>query len=167
MGAALAYLKLEPSADRLEGRTAARWLRRWMGEAAYTTVWQPLLTSKFGALAESITAPWSWARIHDRTTSLGYLRGGFQQLYDRLAEQTAAAGGELRFGLTVTAIRRTEKGRLAVAGGDGCETYDRVISCLPTRVTCRLTPELPDGYPQRYEWGGAFGAHCLILALDR
>ena len=163
---ALAYLKLEPSADRMEGRTAARWLQRWMGEAAYATVWQPRLTSTFGALAESITVPWIWPRIHDRTTALGYLRGGFQQLYDRLAEETAA-GGELRFGLTVTGIRRTEKGRLAVAGGDGGQTYDRVISCLPTRDTCRLTPELPDGYRQRYEWGGAFGAHCLILALDQ
>ena len=30
--------------------------------------------------------PWFWARVHDRTQSLGYLRGGFQQLYDRMAE---------------------------------------------------------------------------------
>jgi protoporphyrinogen oxidase len=30
-----------------------------------------------------------------------------------------------------------------------------------------MTPELPDSYRQRYEWGRAYGAHCLILALDR
>jgi len=27
--------------------------------------------------------------------------------------------------------------------------------------------ELPGAYRQRYEWGTAYGAHCLILALDR
>jgi protoporphyrinogen oxidase len=45
--------------------------------------------------------------------------------------------------------------------------FDRVIACLPTRVTCRLTPALPDAYRRRYDWGEAYGAHCLILALDR
>jgi len=34
-------------------------------------------------------------------------------------------------------------------------------------VTCRLAPELPASYRDRYDWGEAYGAHCLILALDR
>src|SRR4029078_5326302 len=32
---------------------------------------------------------------------------------------------------------------------------------------CRLAPELPDDYRSRYEWGRAYGAHCLVLSLDR
>jgi len=35
------------------------------------------------------------------------------------------------------------------------------------RLTCRLAPELPDDYRSRYEWGTAYGAHCLVLALAR
>ena len=67
------------------------WTRRWMGPAAYETVWEPLLRGKFGDAAPEIAMPWFWARVHDRTQSLGYLRGGFQQLYDRMAERSAAA----------------------------------------------------------------------------
>jgi protoporphyrinogen oxidase len=167
MGAALAYLKALPGPGTLEGQTAARWTRRWMGAAAYRTVWQPQLAAKFGALADEIAAPWFWARIHDRTTQLGYLRGGFQQLYNRLAEEIQAAGGDLRFGTEVTAIGRTPGGGLSVETADGARTFDRVVSCLPTRVLLRLAPELPEGYRARYGHGQAYGAHCLILALDR
>ncbi|MDQ3702598.1 MAG: NAD(P)/FAD-dependent oxidoreductase [Chloroflexota bacterium] len=167
MAVALAYLKLERSPDRLEGQTAARWLQRWMGRGPYETVWRPLLKGKFGAMADQIAAPWFWARVHDRTTALGYVRGGFQLVYQRLAEGIAAAGGTLRFDTEVTGIGTAAGGGLFVAVGESRERFDRVISCLPTRVTCRLTPELPATYRERYDWGEAYGAHCLILALDR
>jgi protoporphyrinogen oxidase len=49
----------------------------------------------------------------------------------------------------------------------GTWTFDRVISTLPTRLTCRLIPQLPDDYKARYDWGQAYGAQCVILALDR
>jgi protoporphyrinogen oxidase len=166
MGMAMAYLKLEPRPERLEGRTAARWIRRWMGDGPYRTVWRPLLEGKFGGRADEIAAPWFWARVHDRTTALGYVRGGFQQVYDRLAEQIAAAGGALRFGTEVRGVHAAE-GRFCVLTAGGGERFDRVISCLPTRVTCRLVPELPDWYRTKYDQGEAFGAHCLVLALDR
>ena len=87
MGAWLAYLRLLSSPERLEGKTAAAWIERRMGRRAYEVVWGPLLRGKFGDLADQIAMPWFWARVHDRTASLGYLRGGFQRLYDRLAER--------------------------------------------------------------------------------
>jgi protoporphyrinogen oxidase len=34
-------------------------------------------------------------------------------------------------------------------------------------LTCRLFPQLPQDYRDKYDWGQAYGAHCLILALDR
>jgi protoporphyrinogen oxidase len=77
MGVALAALKAMPNPRLLEGTTAAEWTRRWMGSAAYSTVWEPLLRGKFGEAAPEIAMPWFWARVHDRTQSLGYLRGGF------------------------------------------------------------------------------------------
>jgi protoporphyrinogen oxidase len=166
LGAALAALKLLRDPKRLEGQTAAQWCRRWMGERAYQLVWRPALEGKFGAEAERVSAVWFWARIRDRTAQLGYLRGGFQQLYDRMAARVAQAGGELRFGCEVTRVERAGDGRLAVAAGGEAGIYDRVVSCLPTRLTCRLAPQLPQSYRERYDWGQAFGAHCLVLVLD-
>ncbi len=58
-----------------------------------------------------------------------------------------------------------DDGRWEITTGKGSWTVDRVISTLPTRLTCRLIPALPDDYRQRYDWGQAYGAQCLILAL--
>jgi len=168
MGAALVYLRALGSADRLEGHTAAGWIRRRMGARAYDVVWGPLLCGKFGALADLVAMPWFWARVHDRTAQLGYLRGGFQRLYDRLAERITQAGGTLRLGTEVREIRSDPSGGLRVETATGESlTVDRVVSTLAVRLTCRLTPELPDDYRSRHEWGTAYGAHCLVLALDR
>ena len=167
MGAVLAYLKALPSPERLEGHTAADWIRRRMGQASYDVVWGPLLRGKFGALADEIAMPWFWARVHDRTPELGYLRGGFQRLYDRLAERINSAGGELRFGTAVSEVRTSPIGGMLVETPTETLQVDRVVSTLAVRLTCRLVPELPQDYRDRHEWGQAYGAQCLVLSLDR
>ncbi|HET7602503.1 MAG TPA: NAD(P)/FAD-dependent oxidoreductase [Gemmatimonadales bacterium] len=168
MGAWLAYLKALPSPDRLEGQTAAAWIRSHMGERSYEVVWGPLLRGKFGALADEIAMPWFWARVHDRTSELGYLRGGFQRLYNRLAERIGELAGDLRLGTEVREVQPNPMGGLSVFTADGPPIrVDRVVSTLAVRLTCRLVPALPDAYRHQYEWGQAYGAHCLVLALDR
>jgi protoporphyrinogen oxidase len=173
MGAALAVLKLLPTPAPLEGRTTAAWIRSAMGQSPYETVWEPLLRGKFGAVKEEIALPWFWARVHDRTAELGYVRGGFQHFYNRLAERVRERGGDLRL---ATAVQRVEPdadrfaityAEVASPADEQVRTVDRVVSTLPTRLTCRLVPALPDAYRARYDWGRAYGAHCLVLALDR
>ena len=166
MGAALAALKAMPNPRLLEGQTAMDWTRRWMGDRAYSTVWEPLLRGKFGDAAPEIAMPWFWARVHDRTQALGYLRGGFQHLYERMADAVRSAGGETRFGASVKEVRTGAHG-LDVETDEGIERFDRVVSTFATRLTARLVPELPGTWRQRHEWGRAYGAHCVVLALDR
>jgi protoporphyrinogen oxidase len=172
MGLALAYLKLLSSPDRLEGVRASPWIRGQMGERAADVVWDPLLRAKFGEAAETIALPWFWARVHDRTARLGYLSGGFQRLYEALAAAVDGAGGEVHLGREVASIYRVG-GRMTVAhqsagGGDESEnTFDLVLSTLPTRLTARLCPQLPVAWSELHDPGPALGAHCLILALDR
>src|SRR5438093_6125203 len=146
-----------------------------MGRAAYEIVWEPLLRGKFGAMADQIAMPWFWARVHDRSAKLGYLRGGFQRLYDRLAQRLTANGGQLLLGREVRLIQTDPEGGLVVSHGPPGDVdahaerihVDRVVSTLAIRLTCRLTPELPADYRARHEWGTAYGAHCLVLALGR
>lgn len=174
MGAALAYLRALPTPARFEGTTAMSWVRSRMGEAAHDVIWGPLMHAKFGAEADRIGMPWLWARIHDRTAELGYLRGGFRRMYDALADRVRAQRGQLLLGREVRRIE-SSAGGIAVthaevdAGEATTERIqvDRVVSTLAVRLTCRLAPELPNDYRARYEWGAAHGAHCLILALDR
>ena len=166
LAAALAFLKGMPVGP-LEGKLAAPWIRRWMGPGPYRVIWGPLLRGKFGATTEEIALSWFWARVHDRTTELGYLRGGFQAVYDSLVERITALGGVVKLGTAVSDVRPRDDGRLVVATDAGEATFDTVISTLPPRLLCRVAPTLPDDYRVRYDWGRAYGAHCLILALDR
>ncbi|MDQ2715556.1 MAG: FAD-dependent oxidoreductase, partial [Chloroflexota bacterium] len=105
-----AVLKLAP-AWPFEGKTAAAWLSRWMGKRPYKMVFEPMFEGKFGALHDQVALPWFWARFHDRTTSLGYLRGGFQQLYERLVERITELGGKVLLGTRIERAEPLEDGR--------------------------------------------------------
>lgn len=167
LGLGVALLKAIPDPERLEGTTAARWLPRWMGREAYETIWKPQLAGKFGAEAGQIGMPWMWARIHDRTPKLGYLRGGFQRLYAALADDVARRGGTLRFGSAVESIARTMDG-VRVGTADGTQTYDAVLCTLPTRLFLRAAEGLPEEYAASYaRTGEHLSAHCVVLELDR
>ena len=171
MGLALAYLKLQRDHRQLEDTTAVEWVRRWMGRKPYEVVWEPMLRAKFGDHYQKIAMPWLWSRIHERTSSLGYLRGGFHQLYARLGERIQERGGEIRLGHEVTRIEGAPDGQVAVTvgsrAGQGEERFDAVVSTLPTRLFVRLTRGLPEAYREAYDWGQHYGAHCVILGLDR
>lgn len=166
LGAAVAYLKLEPNYHRLEHTTADEWLKKWMGTRVYQVLWEPLLRSKFGDRHREIAMPWFWARMHYRSQSLGYLRGGFQQLYDALVAEIRRLGGEARFGAAVTGVTAVDDGfRVAFSGGD--ELVHRVVSTLPTQLSTQLIPALAGSFAQRYGSIDSYGAHCVVLTLDR
>ncbi len=160
-----ALLKLTGSSF-YEGKTAEPWLRRWMGKRPYSMIFEPLFIAKFGALRDQIALPWFWARFHDRTTYLGYMRGGFQQLYDRLVERISHAGGKVLLGTRVEKVEPIDGDHWEIQTNNGVWTADRVISTMATRLTCRLIPALPENYRASYDWGQAYGAQCLILSLN-
>ena len=168
LGAGVAFLKALPDPRPLERSTAADWLRRWMGPRAFRVVWEPLLRGKFHDYAESIAMPWFWARVHCRTPDLGYPRGGFQLLYDRLVERIGELGGQVELGCPATGIAVGADGRVRVESAGGARDFDRLVVTLPTRLFLKLARGLPDDYRRRYERGSEhLSVHCLILALDR
>lgn len=167
LGAGIAALKAFPSPEHFEGQTAARWLRRWMGDEAYRVVWEPQLHGKFGDEAERIAMPWFWARVHDRTPQLGYPRGGFQLLYNALAADLERRRGRLVTNCAVQAIERRGV-KVVVTTQRGEEAFDAVLCSLPTRLFLNVARGLPEEYVRRYaETGAHYSAHVLILELDR
>jgi protoporphyrinogen oxidase len=169
LAAGLAVLRLLPNPGLLERQTAGRWMRRVMGRAAFETVWQPLLRGKFGASADDVSMAWLWARIHCRTARLGYLQGGFHQVYLALSREVTRLGGSIVYGAAAAGIASRGGGVEVTYERDGAtETaaFDRVVSTLPTALTVRLTPEMPADYEARHPAPMALGAHCLVLSLD-
>ncbi len=167
--AVLAYLKLDGRWRRFEGKRAAGWLLRHMGRRAYDVHCRPMLQGKFGGRYPDIAMTWFWSRVNCRSLALGYLRGGFQLMYEELGRRIRELGGEIHLGTTVRRIVPP-----VVAGGEfRVETdawernFDLVVSTLPPRLLFRLVDGLPEDYRRRYEWGEAYGAHCVVLELNR
>jgi len=166
LGASLAYLKFERNYHRFEGQTAASWIKRWMGDDVYRVVWGPLLRAKFGDMADKVAMPWFWSRVHLRSQRLGYLRGGFYGMYARLADRIAEGGGRVALSTEVRSIRSSQD-RVMVETSSGSETFDRLLVTTPTRVFMRLAEGLPADYTRQYDYGDFFGAHAVILGLNR
>lgn len=124
VGAVLAFLKVA-NPNWLEGKTADPWLERWMGSHAYKMIFQQLFVGKFGKLYDQIALPWFWARIHDRTSQLGYLRGGFQQVYDRLVERITQNDGKVLLNTSVENVSQNDKGGWSVKTNQGSWDFDK------------------------------------------
>jgi len=168
LSAVTAYLKFTGNYRRFKKYTASEWLQRWMGKEAYKMQFEPMLKGKFHHHAPEIAMPWFWSRVHERSLDLGYLRGGFQQLYDRLGEEVTKAGGNIQLGTAVTRVAPVEGGKTRVETDKGeTYTFDAVVSTLPTKLFLRLAEGLPKSYRDKYDWGAALGAHVVILALKQ
>jgi protoporphyrinogen oxidase len=168
MPAVMAYLKFTSNYKGLRKFTVAEWLPKWMGKQAYEVQFQPILRGKFHDHFDEIAMPWFWSRVHERSFDLGYMRGGFQQVYERMGEEITKAGGVINLRTAVTRITPIEGGKTRVETDKGdTYTFDKVIFAMATKLFLRLTEGLPDAYRQKYDWGAALGAHVVILSLNQ
>jgi protoporphyrinogen oxidase len=163
----MAVLKGIPNEKVFSGWTAARWMPRLMGRRVYDVMWEPVLRGKFGARADQIAMSWLWSRVHERSLRLGYVRGGFQLMYDALGERIRGLGGAVLTSTSAAAIA-TRDGHVEVRTDNGeLMSFDRLLVTLPTRLFTRMAEGLPSAWVQRYPGPEHYGAHVLILGLDR
>ncbi len=165
--AGMAVLKAIPNERVFVGHTAAEWMPRLMGRRVYDVMWEPVLRGKFSTRANEIAMSWLWSRVHERSLRLGYVRGGFQLMYDAFGERIRALGGTILTGTAATQIRGAAQGVEVTTDKNGSYQFDQLLVTLPTRLFTRLAPELPTEYVERYPGPEHYGAHVLILGLDR
>lgn len=158
--ASSAYLKLSKNWQPLERQLALEWMRRWAGKRATEVIWEPLIVGKFGDRAKDISMAWLWARIHNRTFKLGYMDGGFQQIYDVLADKITAAGGNILLGKGVDKISSTKKGVEVTCGDKTVLKADTVLATVAEPLFRKMA-HLPDKPGHEH-----LGATCFTLELD-
>lgn len=171
LGAGVALLRAMPRPIGLDDVPAGRWMKRVFGMEVHRVVWEPLLEGKFGRHANDVAMAWLWARIHSRTRELGYLRGGFHQLYAALATRLDERSGGLVTSATVEQVLpedRSVRVRYSTPTEGPTEAwFERVISTVATPLTLAMVPSMPSTYAERYPMPRALGAHCLVLGLER
>lgn len=171
----------------LESQTAADWLRRVSGSQSYERLWKPLLSSKFESEAEQVSAVWIWNKFklrgHSREqgsgkSRLGYMRGGFGTLTERLADSIRDRGGQFYFGHTAMHIGRESnengavKYRIACVLGD-CSTVDFIVDGVIATTSGRqfaniaVGLDLPQEYMKKVRGLRYMADLCMILRLKR
>ena len=197
MGAAVVALQ-RFGRDRApyERITAKDWITSRMGRHAWEQVWGPLLRGKYGDRADEVSAAWLAGKLvvrraatgsESRGEVLGYPRGGWQPLLDRLGEDISSAGGEVLIDRPVKTVARADRGFEVVAGGPDsfrrghdprdfepvgpAERYDAVLATVPNDVfegmlDPGLAGALAPGYLENLRTVEYRAALCLLLELD-
>lgn len=161
------YLKLGGNWRKLEKETTDAWMRKWAGDFAYESMWQPMMIGKFGEnWHDKVNMAWMWARLHSRTTQLGGFKGGFQNFADRFAERLNELGVNLYLNSAVKSLQQLPSGRWELHG-EGIESaeYDQVLVTLSPRAMTELAPQLPDAWKQQLLSLKSIGAVVMTISL--
>lgn len=159
-GIMLAFLKINPFWQPMEETTAESFIRRVGGKDGWKTIWEPLLYGKFGPFADKIAASWFWARIKKRTPGLGYFKGGFQTVAERLAETVKKQGGTIQTGITISPVKKNPvTNRYMVRS----QEFDAILVTTPSSVAVKLLPDLPQTYTSNLAAIPHLWAQTLIL----
>lgn len=160
----------------LEGILATEWLTRVFGKKNYQKMWGPLLKCKLGACREQASAAFIWATItrlystRDKSSSqqerLGYVRGGYRTVFNRLVESVRQMGGHI---LTDTPVKQIvpNGGGLALEMHGETERFDRVIATIPSVPFAATTPGLSADYRRKLNAVTYLGIVCVALVLKR
>jgi protoporphyrinogen oxidase len=195
----IAVLRIQRGSSTVEdyeNRTARAWIVDAMGAEAWEKVWGPLLRGKFGDRADEISAAWLWGKLTTRREVkgasarqelLGYPRGGWQPVLERLRDEIEQAGGRVLIDRPAAALRRADSGfAVDFAGADsfrkgvdpagfevaGSESYDAVLATVPNDIFLQLldpglAAEVGEEYLGRLRSIEYHPALCMLLELDR
>jgi protoporphyrinogen oxidase len=159
--------------SRLDKVSATRWLRRWLGDAGYETLWHRTFYLKFFEYTDHLSAAWIGTRIKRIALSrknllqesLGYLEGGSETLLARMEQVIRQQKGRihLRAGIEKVVVAGGKVTGICVAGE--VLPCDAVISTAPIQFLPGLVPDLPSEFSDRIRRIENIPVACVILKL--
>jgi len=115
---------------------AEEWIKKESSDGIYQKFFRILLESKFGNDAKRVSAAWVVGRVGMRSSrtprgeKVGYLKGGFQQLVEALAEKSEA---EILTGVRARGFEISGD-KVIVKTSEGCVEGDYLIITAPEFV---------------------------------
>lgn len=164
-GISSTYMRFLKDYAPLESVNALEWSRKYAGKKSTEVIWEPLLRSKFGRHADSISAAWLWGRVHFRTFKLGYMQDGFDQLYAALADKITEMGGTILFEQNIKSITQKSAKDPVVIRMDGSRKkyeFDRAIVTTSLPILNQLI-----GAPAPKRQPTYLAATCFVLELKK
>ena len=188
LGAAVLAIQRGPGNPApFERVTARKWIERYMGKAAYRTLWGPLLRGKFGERADDVAMVWLQNKFRLRRgddaaeEKLGYPKRSWEPLFHALQERIEAGGGRVLidrpvqslspdFVLTAGAPARSGAGTTRATSRRWSPSATRRCwpRCRPTSSSrCSSRASCPEAYLAKLRGIEYFTALCLLIELDR
>jgi protoporphyrinogen oxidase len=161
---------------KLEGELASDWLTRIFGRKNYRKMWGPLLKCKLGSCREEASAAFIWATIKrlystrdngSKKERLGYVRGGYRTVVNRLIQEIEKMGGKIVVGTPVQKVQSDAEGGVRVQSEKFTQAFDQVISTIPSRPLAQVAPELDHQYVKKLQEVKYLGVVCIALVLKR
>ena len=159
---------------RLDDEPLEGFVRRTAGGRLWERLWRPLLDSKFDGRYDDLPATYLWSRMRrvsgtrDRAGRevMGWIRGGYQALVDRLADAIRESGGEVLTAMPVRFIPSLDGRAQGVLLDSGLRRHDWVITTqLRPNLAGTLAPELERALePDRCRY---MGVVCVVARVRR
>ena len=166
-GLATIYLRYLAGWESLEKQLAVDWMRRWYGKRVYESLFEPLLSGKFGDHMNEVNIAWMWARLKVRTTQLATFEGGFQAFCDAFAGHLREQGVRIHLESPVQQMASLAEGGLRIDLRDGPQIFDQALVTTSPALLARMAPGLPAGYLQGLLDLKSMGAVVMILAIKQ
>ena len=183
LGLATLYASHLRRGDRLEGIPLETWTRRLFGKRVYQEVWEPLFRCKLGEMRHQASAAFLWGTLRRlystrekgprKQEKLGYVRGGYQTVFNRLRERVQALGADVRTGVQIRSVAanaataNTAGTGVRVSTSDVSMVFDGAIMTVPNRVVQRCLETGDAAYQARLGQVQYLGLICVVLLLRR
>jgi len=177
LGLGIMYVSRIEDGLALEKEPIEPWLVRIFGKQVYQKMWEPLLKCKLGSARNLTSAGFIWATIRrlystreknaSKKERLGYVRGGYRTVFNRLVQRIQEMNGKIVTGSPVDTIRSSSDNRVVVSTPWEQLEFDCVISTMPSRPFGDITPELDPVYRNKLKSAQYMGMVCVALVLRR
>ena len=157
---------------RLEQITVDRWLTRLSGRKTFDKLWKPLLLAKLGVQYQRVSAVFIWTYIkrmfsaRDSTAQkeqLGYISGGYRNVFVTLRQDIVQAGGSVHTEAKVIGIKPAAGHGIELQLQDGMANFDKVVFTAPTSILSRLVPDSLASVEERGSAVEYLGVVCVVL----
>ncbi|MGI9286507.1 MAG: NAD(P)/FAD-dependent oxidoreductase [Pseudomonadales bacterium] len=159
--------------QRLDSVDAVSWIKRWIGDEAYSILWKPLFDLKFHHYTPNLSAAWIWARLRRVGTSrknifqeqMGYLEGGSDTFLEAIERKIIALGGCIRLSSPITKVHLANDRVTGVQVAAVREHFDAVVSTIPLPYVADLVPDLPEAVLNKYRSVENIAVVCVLAKL--
>lgn len=161
--------------DKIEHKTARRWIEGGSGRSVYEKLWKRLNELKFYELADEVSASWIATRIrrignsrkHLLQEQLGYIEGGSETLVEAIADDIRANGGNIHLGTPAQEVLCSDGKVVGVRAGGREFAADAVISTVPIALVNKLVPSMPKDWQEKYDAIRNIGVVCVLFKLKK